>query len=611
VPRSAQWFGLLSFALLAPLALTGCVTLTPQQHCALLIPPGPADAAPNAIPREQRLATCAADKRVESWLACTTGATGYDKLAECARSSGVQFPRARASGSAGRSAFVASTCTPGLPAATLSSSLTRHSGSIAYRPSVWGFRFQNSCPDGKSFNCCQVSPGVSGCCEGMSYGSMDYYLRGQEVPLIAGPATALHDWADLDQWVMARQKEAAWKNWPLYINLTTLTNPLGLPPASLGAWDGIKRSIDAGKPVLVGLMALSGLVWESHAVVAWDYAEDLSAPDNPRRYFWVYDSNYPMSDAVWIEADKNTLIWSEYAYGVVTCPSDQWRAIATLDYIPPGNLAGSRVPDVFTKEKILSTNGAFVQDMTGIQPIGRAEILQARTAFTTFNDIELSALGGSRWNTIPIDIADYPTLRCLRPPGLDPLCRPAAEATFHEIYSGLQAKVRSDGTYCPTTDYGLLVPDHVISFFKLRPECAGNYTPPPVQPGVSGLHRVRVALRNVDDDAYVWLDKAGPNEAAICSAAISTGDASCDVTQRLFGNNAVLVFKLGNHGGFNSKGDFFVEIDGVVAWAGREADAGWKHTGWTYRARVSVDVVNGTAKELGVDSCYNIGDCPD
>ncbi|WP_434049037.1 MULTISPECIES: hypothetical protein [Sorangium] len=106
--------------------------------------------------------------------------------------------------------------------------------------------------------------------------------------------------------------------------------------------------------------------------------------------------------------------------------------------------------------------------------------------------------------------------------------------------------------------------------------------------------------------------KPGRNDEAICSARLSQGGSNfCDITGKLSGNRTVLVFKVGNGGGFASKGDMFLDIDGREVWHGQEVDSGWKHTGWTYRASVAVDVINGTVAPIGEpSSCFNIGDCP-
>ncbi len=69
----------------------------------------------------------------------------------------------------------------------------------------------------------------------------------------------------------------------------------------------------------------------------------------------------------------------------------------------------------------------------------------------------------------------------------------------------------------------------------------------------------------------------------------------------------------GNGGCYGSKGTLAVEIDGVRLWEGHEYDSGWKHCGWTYRANVPVDWINGrvVTSQVVVDSCYNVGDCDD
>lgn len=122
-----------------------------------------------------------------------------------------------------------------------------------------------------------------------------------------------------------------------------------------------------------------------------------------------------------------------------------------------------------------------------------------------------------------------------------------------------------------------------------------------------------VRFTGIDDEAFVWVGKPGRNEDAICSARASQGgNSTCDITRKLSGNHTELVFKVGNSAGLNSKGEMFLDIDGHEVWYGKEIDNGWKHTGWTFRAKVTVDVVNGTASPLrDAEACAIIFDCMD
>jgi hypothetical protein len=220
---------------------------------------------------------------------------------------------------------------------------------------------------------------------------------------------------------------------------------------------------------------------------------------------------------------------------------------------------------------------------------------------------------------IGISLPEFPQFQCT-PAGVG-LCKPSVATSFHEIFSGTEATVQPDGSFCYTDGGGLEVPENAFARFSLRMDCGPGTVPPPQpgQPPPPTEHRIHVRLANVDDDAYVWAGSVAhvtpiDTANADCSTNLqSGGEIVCDLTDRLrdFGQATELIFKIGNSGGFNSHGDMYVEIDGNVAWEGHEYDAGWKHTGWTYRGYVEVDRINGTAKELEVDSCYNVLDCVD
>jgi hypothetical protein len=614
--------GGVALLLVLPLALVTC--RSKHDRCVDAVghirPALPASKVDSAVDR------CVSDPGALTFLECAPtnwNWTSYDQVLTCLEQSQMILARpppgsaldtqSLPSGVAAKAAAAACAGPPSLPAPPMISAAT-------YRPDVHGFRFSNSCYVGHdTWACCEISAGAQGCCEGMSYGSLDYYKRGMELPRIAWPAVGLPEWNALDGWVKGRQLETGWANWAEFLMLTT-TDDVDKATITAGAWPRIKSAIDGGEPTLIGLGPNSPWVWDAHAVVAWAYAEN-----GPQKWLGIYDPNLPGNAGVvleWSETDSPIRI-REYASDTDACAYEQWTALDHLDYSEPGVRAGSTVPSLFTTSQILGTDGAFVRQIdpaTG--PNGTALMLRAGVSFSTETDIELLALGGTSDRVIGILGSDITPFQCL--PSGGP-CNPPAETSFHEIYSGIEGTVRPDGTFCYTNAGGLVTPDHAfIPRFTLRSDCSGPPVMPPPNCAMTSPptcpqngHTVRVRFDSVDDDAYVWAGLPThivPSDTtdAVCSAAISRGgDNSCDITDRLrdFGQYSELIFKVGNSGGFGSQANMYIEIDGNVAWEGHERDSGWKHTGWTYRAYVSVDRINGTATEIGVDSCYNLLDC--
>jgi len=128
-------------------------------------------------------------------------------------------------------------------------------------------------------------------------------------------------------------------------------------------------------------------------------------------------------------------------------------------------------------------------------------------------------------------------------------------------------------------------------------------------------HQLKAVFNNIDDDAYVWLDHPGSTDQAICK--INGGNVprsgECDLQAALHQRGATagrLVFKIGNGGGFGSKGTMRIFVDGSnEAWRGDEIDNGWKHTGWTYCSKVDVNLATGSVAHHCTSSCALWLDC--
>jgi hypothetical protein len=344
------------------IALSGCPPVHDQCVTSVgrIRPPISSDAMAAAVTR------CENDLDARTFLECAPADwqwTSYDQILKCLDQAHVSLIRPSPV-----SLGTATSSTPGASPSSAPIVLPTCFGpgptpppamvaATSYRPSIHGFRFLNSCPSPPSnYLCCHVSPGVEGCCEGMSYGSLDYYRRGLEVPLIAWPAAALDEWNALDAWIIARQREAGWKNRPEFLAITN-NDPLYKSNTTKVNWPIIKSTIDGGEPILIALAPDSPWVWEAHAVVAWAYAEA-----GGHKWLWIYENQVAGDDGVWLEwSETNPLQIYEYQTYRHTCGINAWTAIAAVDYFGPGTLANSSVPSVFTRSQIQGTDGAIVQ----------------------------------------------------------------------------------------------------------------------------------------------------------------------------------------------------------------------------------------------------------
>jgi hypothetical protein len=132
----------------------------------------------------------------------------------------------------------------------------------------------------------------------------------------------------------------------------------------------------------------------------------------------------------------------------------------------------------------------------------------------------------------------------------------------------------------------------------------------------AGLPADHLELSDIDDDAFVWLGKAtGTGSALLRVDSGSVPRAGrLDVTRALRSRNlssAQLTVKIGNGGGFGSKGVIRGLVNGDERVRSEERDNGWKHTGWTHCVKLDVDVNAGTIRERCSASCASHLDCHD
>jgi len=130
---------------------------------------------------------------------------------------------------------------------------------------------------------------------------------------------------------------------------------------------------------------------------------------------------------------------------------------------------------------------------------------------------------------------------------------------------------------------------------------------------------VKLVIEGADDDTYVFIGTGGPLEDAVCVSHLfyNGGNETCDLTSIALGvggESAPMRFTLllGNGGGFNTQGEFYLMIDGQRHdLSGQSAVTA--HTGWVHRHEFVVDFVQGTLDPLisafNPHTCFNIGEC--
>ncbi len=171
-----------------------------------------------------------------------------------------------------------------------------------FNPAQHGFKFVNTLATEMQIVGLN-GPRINGYCSGMVYAALDYYNRGLAIPAQNFPPTTgstlqryIHDrqiqcWTGtLDNWSELFFNPFGWRtneffNW-------------GLQGSNGGQLQNLKASIDAGKPIPLGLFkAGDGGVGPHHCVLAigYDlgrYKGDLGQYKEDVKIF-VYDPNYP------------------------------------------------------------------------------------------------------------------------------------------------------------------------------------------------------------------------------------------------------------------------------------------------------------------------------
>jgi hypothetical protein len=162
-----------------------------------------------------------------------------------------------------------------------------------FEPARHGFHFANWFVNHFVFGPLKLTSG--GRCGGMSYVALDYYFASQPVPEMKDlPESS----TTLGKLIVRRQVHSLLNQLPGFVS--GMANPFGLRSRSLflrclpgGTMNTqLRRFIDAGKPVPIGLVAPKlGVADTHHQAVAVGYEQPGLDPESFRVIF--YDPNHP------------------------------------------------------------------------------------------------------------------------------------------------------------------------------------------------------------------------------------------------------------------------------------------------------------------------------
>lgn len=207
---------------------------------------------------------------------------------------------------------------------------------VAFDPAVHGFAFPNAfvnevltLPNGAKIT-------TAGRCGGMAYAALDYFLAGQPVPRwrsdLWAPSRVPPDSNWLAQLFTQRLHDsfftgsaAKFVTWSMHSDdetwvfkgVTRWTKEEELPR--------VMKSIDAGRPVVLGLVVARSLadIGDNHQVVAYGYEQDRSTG---RTTVTIHDNNTP-GRPVTLTSDKDQHDWT-------ASNGHPWRGFFVQDYTP-------------------------------------------------------------------------------------------------------------------------------------------------------------------------------------------------------------------------------------------------------------------------------------
>jgi hypothetical protein len=179
-----------------------------------------------------------------------------------------------------------------------------------FRPSADGFPFLNrfegsffDFPLGRK----RRKDATHGLCGGMCLATVDHLLAGRAIPPSDGiPAQG----TPLYRYLWGRQIDSLlWPPWialafPVWMRLPD-DGQIGVRRRTWKALPRIRRKLDAGRPVVLGLLYFArgeGKATDNHQVMAYRYA--FASPDGRICDFSVYDPNHPGDDTLLIRTER-------------------------------------------------------------------------------------------------------------------------------------------------------------------------------------------------------------------------------------------------------------------------------------------------------------------
>jgi hypothetical protein len=207
----------------------------------------------------------------------------------------------------------------------------------AFKPSSHGFRFRNRFESRPV-----IVPGFGevptrGRGGGMAYAALDYWCAGLPIPTHTADdfeGGVPQGGSRLSDYLAKRQSDsfASWTarqfvTWALAADLPTWADPGVIARTTGEQLPRLRRSIDAGRPVVLGLVAASALddLAGNHQVVA--YAYEAGDGDDPTMRVSVYDPDR-LDEEVTLTVDATGRRLES------SVPGERWRGLFVQDYIP-------------------------------------------------------------------------------------------------------------------------------------------------------------------------------------------------------------------------------------------------------------------------------------
>jgi len=189
-----------------------------------------------------------------------------------------------------------------------------------FLPSTHGFRFRNSfsgSPLQVSLGKLGESLGIPqnyGLCGGMSAAAADFFLARRTIP---AQSNVPSDSESLYDYIYTRQMDSlgdAFRYALIFLRWMEMRDEgiAGTRSRSIPCLGAVRDSIDAGKPIMLGLVfstTRKGKLWENHQVMAYDLSRTPVEKLKTRSGFsgvtdWsihIYDPNFPKNDGVRID----------------------------------------------------------------------------------------------------------------------------------------------------------------------------------------------------------------------------------------------------------------------------------------------------------------------